>query len=346
MRQYEKLDKDPLRFVHWMKKQCQANSGHAKKAFDVVSGFNLNGKEVLGGKAEQQHETPKMSINAQKYSITTAKQLLQSTANVNRAHSNDKIIRSDGLNRSKLDNKSASSTPSAIYSAGVFAKEVDPKVHEANSSDVSDNKEDGGKDALNQHFFKLREQFSTMHGSASRKILELQFELGKMQHMSHEFDVLAEFLTSEEKLSVFEQNLDRLQQTVRLTEEKIHEINTNNVKMGRMIRLIGDTARKQHENNDKAIGAIGDRLARWETKLDRVARKIVNQRIDVEDLKTNRDDYEPLKHDIEHMLNERLTEVSTNLENMKNVVFCIISLIVLKMFVFDLFKDEITTQQP
>lgn len=307
LKQYEKLDKDPHRFVHWMKKQCHANVGHAKKTVDVVKHFSADQREM---------QNP-----------------------IGEAHKNYSLI-TPKLLRSSI----ASAPNAAIKSPVALASVVDDQLPLANDEAKSSESNDNGKDALNQHLFKLREQFSNMHDTAKQKMLELQSELGKMQHMSHEFDVLAEFLTSEEKLSIFEQNLDRLQHTVRLTETRIQEINVNNQKMGRMIRQINETAKKQHENNDKAIGAIGDRLARLELKLDRVTKKIGNQKIGIEEFKLNKDDYAQLKDDIEQMLNTRMMELSRNMENMRNVVFCIVSLIVLKMFVFDLFKNDINRE--
>lgn len=337
LKQYEKLDKDPHRFVHWMKKQCQANTGHAKKTFAVVNGLILDGEDVLNGKYDKSSNVPSVSSETlKKYSISTPKMLLQSSKNVRHANSNEKIVEPNTV--LPTIKKSISSAMSPLI---LKEMSIGPANENSKSADGNNDNEDGTKDALNQHLIKLRQQFSNMHNSANQKMLELQSELGKMQHMSHEFDVLAEFLSSEEKLSIFEQNLDRLQKTVHMTEEKLSEINMNNQKMGRMIRQINDTAKKQHDNNEKAINAIGDRLARWETKLDRVARKIANQKIDVEEFKMDKDYYGQLKGDIDHMLNERLAELSTDMEKMKNVVLCIISLVVLKMFVFDLFKNDV-----
>lgn len=109
-----------------------------------------------------------------------------------------------------------------------------------------------------------------------------------------------------------------------------------------MIRQINETAKKQHDNNERAIVAIGERLERWELKLDRVTRKIANQKLEGNDLKANKTDgLGQLKDDIENVLNSRLADVSKDMENMKSVVIGIISLIILKMFVFDLFKDDI-----
>lgn len=337
LKQYEKLDKDPNRFIHWMKKQCQANTGHAKKTFAVVNGFISGEKDALIGKPERQNNIPIVSSDTlKKYSISTPKMLLQSSKNVQHANLNDKNIKPVKL-LPTIKKPNSCAQPTLILKD----TSIEPKNENSKPLDKNSDNEDGSKDALNQHLIKLRQQFSNMQNSANRKMLELQSELGKMQHMSHEFDVLAEFLTSEEKLSIFEQNLDRLQKTVHLTEEKLSEINTNNQKMGRMIRQINDTAKRQHDNNDKAINAIGDRLARWETKLDRVARKLSNQKIDVEEFKMDKDYYGQMKGDIEHMLTERLAELSTDMDKMKNVVLCIISLVVLKMFVFDLFKNDV-----
>lgn len=302
LKQYEKLDKDPLLFVHWMKTQCQANTGHARKAFDVVKCFTSEGK----GLQKQQFD--------QKNKINSGKPLL-------------------------LGSNSAASMPSqsTAYSTATVIK---PHTLVVQPKDINDSKDVDGKDALNQHLVKLRKQFTNMHGIANKKMLELQSELGKMQHMSHEFDVLAEFLSSEEKLSIFEQNLDRLQKTVHLTEEKLHEINENNQKMGSMISQINDTAKLQHDSNQTAISKIEEQLARWEIKLDRAARKMSIQKVDVNESKANGSDYFQLKDDIENMLNGRLDELSQNMEWIKNVVFGMIALLVLKMIFIDFNKTN------
>lgn len=339
LKQFERLNKDPRRFIHWMKGQCQANAGHARKTFGVVSGLLLDEKPTSpsGNRKMDEIKRENGGDGRKKFTISTPKSLLNSLKAPN-TKINGKMSNN---NEMKLQ---APTFPLAASKVKVIDQRSDSVMNSAATKhDVSNENEDVAKDALNQHLSKLRNQFSNMHDTANQKMLELQSELGKMQHMSHEFDVLAEFLTSEEKLSIFEQNLDCLQKTVRLTEEKIHEINTNNQKMSRMIRQITETTKKQHENNYEAIVAIGDRLARWELKLDRVTRKITNQRIHVDDTKLNRggDGFGQLKDDIENVLNSRLAEVSTDMENMKSVVICIISLIVLKMFVFDLFKNDI-----
>lgn len=302
LKQYEKLDKDPLLFMHWMKKQCQANSGHAKKTFDVVKDLNPSEKDVQAKKS--------LTANASSLLIKNPHSKCKSLAVI-----------------------SSQSTP---YSTAPESKAIisieKPKVITVNSTKENNKKETGGKDGLNQHLVKLREQFTTMHDIANKKMLELQLELTKMQHMSHEFDVLAEFLSSEEKLSSFEQKLDRLQKTVLFTEGKLKEINTNNNKMGEMIRQINETAKMQHKSNEKAINAIGARLTRWESKLDRVAKQMCEQKIDFNDLKSNGDDYGQLKNDIETMLNNRMNDLSTDT---KIMIFVIISLIILKTILFD-----------
>lgn len=330
-----------------MKNQCQANANHAKKTSDVVKGLIFDEKQNSWGSNQKVNEMVRENGDGRKkYNILTPKSLLKST-NPQNATLTAKKIETDGQpspsNNNNKINLQASKIPLTATKIKVYHPNSDSVMKSvARGHDSPNEDNDGAKAALNQHLSKLRGQFSDMHDSANQKMLELQSELGKMQHMSHEFDVLAEFLTSDEKLSIFEQNLDRLQKTVRLTEDKIHEINTNNQKMGRMIRQINETANRQHDNNERAIVAIGQRLERWELKLDRVTRKITNQKIDVNDAKVNKiGDLGQLKEDIENVLNSRLAEVSNDMGNMKNVVICIISLIILKMFVFDLFKDDI-----
>lgn len=344
MKQFIRLNKDPHLFMHWMKKKCQANAGHAKKASDVVRGLIYNDAHKGSNRNVNEIWRP-IGDGRKKYSILTPKSLLKplSVQNAKITDTNAQMQLSNNHNNNKTI-LPASKTLSTAGKIKVFHQNSDFTVKSApiGRGSSTEDKDNDAKDVLNQHLSKLRDQLSNMHGSANQKMLELQSELGKMQHMSHEFDVLAEFLTSEEKLSIFEQNLDRLQKTVCFTEDKIHEINTNNQKMGRMIRQINETAKRQHDNNERAIVAIGERLERWEVKLDRVARKIANQKIE-NDLKmvNKAGDFGQLKDDIEHVLNSRMAEISNDMENMKNVVICIISLVVLKMFVFDLFKDDI-----
>lgn len=323
---------------------CRANAGHAKRASDVVRDLIYDDTYNSQRNSQKVIETwRECGDGRKKYTILTPKPLLK-PLNVQ----NVKLIESDGQTppSNNKNNKTDSPTSKNPPSAGkmdVSAALV--KVADAGRGSSNDEKGDDAKDALNHHLTKLREQFSDMHDSANQKMLELQSELGKMQHMSHEFDVLAEFLTSEEKLSIFEQNLDRLHRTVRLTEDKIHEINTNNQNMGRMIRQFNETAKKQHDNNERAIMAIGERLERWELKLDRVTRKIASQKTEVNDVNANKTDgLGQLKDDIENVLKSQLADVSADMENMKRVVLCIISLVILKMFVFDLFKDDVRSK--
>lgn len=339
------MNKDPHRFIHWMKKKCQANSNYAKKTFGAVSTLILDENPNLLAKNhkadEMKHET---SAAQKKFNVLTPK-LVAKPAKVISANFSVKPIASDGKIQSSKQGKIELLSSKAALTATrlkVNDSNVESSTKRSATAQENTNEANGAKDALNLHLSKLRGQFSDMHGSANQKMLELQSELGKMQQMSREFDVLAEFLTSEEKLSIFEQNLDRLQSTVRLTEDKIHEINTNNQKMARMIRQINETAKRQHENNDKTMLAIGERLERWELKLHRVTQKITNQKIDANMLPVIKvGDIEQLKVDIEHVLDSRLAEVSYDMENMKSVVICIISLVVLKMFVFDFFKDDL-----
>lgn len=304
LKQYEKLDKDPLLFVHWMKKQCQANSGHAKKTYDVVKGLNPVEKVIPKGK--------EASKNSAAVPFVVPK-------------SSQSTLKSSALMPSQSTSYSTGAQCKALVSINK-SKVIDLKPTEANDRN----------DGLNQHLVKLREQFSSMHDTANQKMLELQLELTKMQQMSHEFDILAEFLSSEEKLSSFEQNLDRLQKTVQLTEDKLEGINTNSQKLGQMIRQINETAKIQHNSNEKAINAIGDRLIRWESKLDRVAKRIANQQNG--DLKGNGGDYGQLKDDIEGMLNGRLDDISSNMKWM--VLSSIIALIIFQTIVFYVIKTD------
>lgn len=305
-----------------MKVQCQANSGHAKKTFDVVNGFKLAENGILNDTNDKLNNVNSINGETRKNSSINAPKIVLQSAKIRKhINSNDKLTETP--------------LPNALESQST-SNDVN-KNEQTKASFSNNSKEPVEKDALNQHLVKLRQQFSSMHNSANHKMLELQSELGKMQHMSHEFDVLAEFLTSDEKLSIFEQNLDRLQKTICLTEEKINQINTNNKIMGRMIRHINESTERQHDNNNMAINAINDRLVRWECKLDRVTRKIVNQKNGADEPKLNDHNYNQLKDDIESMLNQRLTEFSTDMERMKNVVICIISLIVIKSVIFDFF---------
>lgn len=278
----------------------QGKNGSCKKTFDVIKCFTPDGKGLRKQKFDQRDK-----MNSVAPTLLSPKPI------------------------ALISNQStpySTTTDTLVPTKTIATKPVEA----ANGKDID------GKDALNGHLVKLRNQFTSMHGIANKKMFELQSELSKMQHMSREFDVLAEFLSSEGKLSIFEQNLDRLQKTVHLTEENIHEINTNNQKMGEIIHQINETSRKQHENNEKAINTIEERLVRWEVKLDRVARKMSNQKIDVSELKGNGGDYGQLKDDIENMLNGRLDELTQNIEWMKNIIFgIIIALLILKTIFID-----------
>lgn len=330
-----------------MQKQCQAKAGHAKKTFDVVSGSVFDENFDLSNRNRKADDTKQETgVARKKFNILPTNMLLK-PAKMQNALLTAKINGPYGQSLPSNDTKTDLTVPIVPSTASTMDvsnyHNVDSTTksavtkHDSATEDKNDSKE-----ALNQHLSKLREQLSDMHDSASQKMLELQSELGKMQHMSHEFDVLAEFLTSEAKLSIFGQNLDRLQNTVQLTEDKIHEINTNNQKMARMIRQVNETTKRQHENNDRAIVAIGERLERWELKLDRVTRKMSTQKADWNDSQVHKiGDLAQLKDDIDGVLNSRLVQVSHDMENMKNVVIGIIALIVLKMFVFDLFKDDL-----
>lgn len=300
-----------------MKKQCHANSGHARKTFDVVKCLPSDGKR------SESFEKPK---DIQQKFDSTPSVLLSPTSN-----SPQKTLKSCA----QISGQSTlNSTDTALV------KIAKPAIITVKPINSNDGKENNGKDGLNQHLFKFRKQFTSMHDTANKKMLELQLELYKMEHMSNEFDVLVEFISSEEKSSSFHENLHRLQKTVDLTEVQLNEINTNNQKMSQMIRKINDTAKIQHESNEKAINAIEERLARWESKLDRAARKISNQKIDVGELKLNKSDYEQLKDDFESMLNGRLDELSAHMEWMKNIVFAIVALIVVKTILIDFIQKN------
>ncbi|XP_031617367.1 uncharacterized protein LOC116337152 [Contarinia nasturtii] len=285
LKQYEKLDKDPLLFMHWMKMQCQAKAGHARKTFDVVKGFNEKG-------------VPNLNFSPMLSSISKAPK---------------STLKSSTLNSDK---------PTPLK--GKECKALVPIETSGINATPNNNDESDEKDAVSQHLLKLRKHFTTVHNAANKKMLDLQTELNRMKGMAHEFDILAEFLSSDEKLSVFEENLERLRKTVGLAEEKIHAINTNNQKIDRMIQQINETARVQWES-DK-------RLASWETKFS-------NQKINMDELKSKV--AEQLKGDIESILNERLDDLATNMEWMKDVVTGIIALVILKFVLFDLImKNE------
>lgn len=301
-----------------MKKGCNANSGHAKKPYAIVKGFNSDGsgRSKIGNAPENLAQRSKSKTSTQKHSAVTlfrpSEVLLQDFTSNRSSESHD--MSASNPNRSIAAVRKNDRKVIAEKSAKMVSTKADVGQTSSRSSSKDTSDDTDAKDARNHHLYKLRDQFSGMHDAANQKMLELQTELGKMQHMSHEFDVLAEFLSSEERPSVFEQNFDCLQKTVLLTEEKIHQIHTNYHKMGRMMRQVNETARKQNENTAMAINAIGEKLTRCETKLDRMVRKITNPKID-----------------------DRLTESSADMETMKIVIVIIISVTVLilnvKMYV-------------
>lgn len=268
-----------------MKKECDANTGHARKAFDLVNSLN-------------------QKVGNSKKSIV---------------HQND-VISSKLLRpiAKPIENKSPPTTfrPAVKNESKALAKIEKREV----VAMLPSGKKSGEKNALNAHFVKIQEQFTSMHDSANKKMIGLQLELCKMKQVSHEFDVLADFLSSEEMMSMFQQDLDRLQRTVRLTEAKMLEINAHNVKMSRMVKQINDVTKKQQESNDAAMNAITDRLERWENKLNVVARSVSTG-----EGKPTGNEYELLKGDI----GGRMDEICANMEWMKRIMIYLFAMIIL-----------------
>lgn len=322
LKQYEKLDKDRHRFVYWMKAQCHANAGHARRTYDIVKSFTPDQMVTPTSKKEIQ-----VKENQRKFSQTAPLLMLPMPKKP--------IVVTDADQKTPIKSNNMVVQPTQNSTGHKVLNDVGAQRKFAANSDVDKSIE--GKNALKERLFKLNDQFRSVNDTANVKMVELQSELGKMHQMSREFNVLAEFLASEEKLSTFEENLDRLQKTVQLTEGKINEINTNNQKVRRMIRDINEAAKKQYDNNEKAINTIGERLTRWESKLDRVARKLSDHKVDFGDLKLNGSDFEQLKGDFDGMLlnNERLNGLSADMKIMKTLIFSVTLLIVLKTVVFD-----------
>lgn len=336
LKQYEKLNKDPHRFMFWMKAKCQANAGHARKTCDIVKSvdFDRLPSQLI---KKNQDQPQQLHDNDQQHKFIKSPPLLMLPM------PKKPIVDTDANRKTSIkpNNFPAQVLPVQPTPTEPKAKQtvVGPKIVSMKSVDAGKEKNDDGKIAINQRFIKLKNQFKSVHDTANTKMVELQSELGKMQRISSEFNVLAEFFSSEEKLSTIEQNLDRLQKTVDSTEAKIHDINTNNHKMRRMIRDINEAAKRQHQSNGKAIDGIAKRLIRWEVKLDR---KMSNHKIDLGEIKLKGSDYEQLKGDIDNMLlnNERLNGISADMQMMKNVIFSIVFLVMLKTIVFDFMQKD------
>lgn len=284
-----------------MKTECQAKSGHARKTFEVVKSFN---EKDLKRDVLGHNLTSILSPQSKSYSTGADCKALV-----------------------------------AVKKSEIGPEDIIPKITVSNTEKSGVDE----KDVTNQHLLKLREHFTTIHNSANHKMLELQSELKKMDGMANEFDILVEFLSSNpnEKLSTFEQHLERLQKTIELAEDKMQAINTNNQKLNRMIQQINENAKTQNECNEKAMNAIELRIESWESALNRMDKNISNQKISIAALKTKSGDYGQLKVDIEGILNRRLDELNTNMELMKNIVAGIIAFVIMKMVLFDLiFKNE------
>lgn len=302
--------------MFWMKSKCQANAGHARKTCDVVKSVNDQGKKDSQNNADQRKTTktlPLLMLPMPKKPIVVGDAVLK--------------------------------TPVKTFSTplvGQSSKPKPPAKSELKSAPNNIDENKSGSNVINHRLFKLKDQFQKVHNTANMKMVELHSELGKMQQMSNEFNSLAKFLSSEAKMSTFEQNLDRLQKTISLTGEKVLEIDTNNNKMHRMLRDINEVVKKQHGTNEKAINGIEERLTRWEFKLDRLSRKMSNQKVDQGDLKLNDNDYRQLKGDIENMLlnDERLNELTTNSKMMKKIVLSIVLLIIFKDLVIDSIRKD------
>lgn len=184
---------------------------------------------------------------------------------------------------------------------------------------------------LNMHFIKIRENFAKMFNTANKKLLELRRELDNMQRMSNEFGILAE------KLTVFEDNINRMQKSVWITEDRINEINSSNHRMAKMIQQINHCNKQHHVINREVIYTASARLTRLEVKLGRIARKIAQNKIDGDGMKSNDGkNYNQLKQDIEAIFNDKMHEVSTKMEIKQtqnvimNMIFCILILIIIE----------------
>lgn len=320
--------------MFWMKAKCQANAGHARKTCDIVKSVDFDRLPSQLIKKNQDQDQPLHDNDQQLEKSTPLLMLPMPKKPIVDTDANRKTsIKPNYFPAQLLPVQPTPTEPKAKQTV------VGPKIVSMKSVDAGKEKNDDGKIAINQRFIKLKNQFKSVHDTANTKMFELQSELGKMQRMSSEFNVLAEFFSSEEKLLTIEQNLDRLQKTVDSTEAKIHDINTNNHNMRRMIRDINEAAKRQHQSNGKAIDGIAKRLIRWEVKLDR---KMSNHKIDLGEIKLKGSDYEQLKGDIDNMLlnNERLNGISADMQMMKNVIFSIVFLVMLKTIVFDFMQKD------
>lgn len=164
------MNKDPHRFIHWMKNQCQANAGHAKKTSDVVKALIFDENHSSHGNNRRvngmAHEN---GDGRKKFNLSTPKSLLKST--------NAQMIGSDGRTSSSNNNKMILQTLKIPLTASKMNSVMKSEAT-GHGTAIEDN--DSAKDALNQHLSKLRGQFSNVHDSANQKMLELQSEIGKM----------------------------------------------------------------------------------------------------------------------------------------------------------------------
>lgn len=306
--------------MYWMKEQCKANSGHARKAYEILKAINLNRMSHATAPTDQLKIAPLL--------------LLPSPEKPVGFNSNQKFASIKSIDLpSKPARLAIQAEPNAVVAS---------KLNLVRSNALNKQQTIHENDAFNQRLYKLKNQLNRVHDTTNRKMIELQSELGKVQKMSHEFNVLAECMVSQEKWLSIDENLNRLQKTIRLTEQKVHQIHTNSHKVRQIIEEISEAAQKQSNSNEKAVIAIGERLTRWELKMDRLTHKISNHKFDSTGRKLPGTDYEQLKGDIENMLNGRLNGLSTDIEMMKNVMFGIVVLVIFKAFVFELiFKEKL-----
>lgn len=162
-----------------------------------------------------------------------------------------------------------------------------------------------------QRSIEFRNQFGKICDSANNKMAELQEELNKMQRFSFKFESLANF----------EENFDRIQKSIWITEAKVQKITSTHDSLMRITRQINERSKRQNEFNEKAIALNGRRLGRLQCNLNRIAKEMLRQKCDIDALKSSPEyDYDQFKNDFEFSLDARLNAVAAKLEQRTNRV--------------------------
>lgn len=270
-----------------MIQSCRAYSNHAKQAYRVVK--QLNDAQEQNG----QHATFSPPRNQQWTAF------------------NFKTIRtsSDFSQLSKMFYHLQTTPANALTE---YKKQVDYELIPLQREETPKRK-DNSDDTMNLHLGKMKKQFLRTFEVANSKMSELQSELGKMQRISYEFDVLAKFLSSDEKLSGFERDVTRMRKKVRQIEKNVNDLSANNQQVVNVIKGLSESGEQHRAFHNKSIENISVRLSRLEVKLNALAKQMPEQNKQYMSNMSN--DYCQFKTDMEHILDERMQEVMFKIEN-------------------------------